>query len=106
VLDRAVVPDDEVADPPPVPVLELRPDDLVGEALDERHRLLVRHPLDADALPFAHVEGLRPAHRVGAGDGMDRVRMAGDLLGGQLDRALELLKSWKVFQTTVAEAKS
>ena len=24
----------------------------------------------------------------------------------QLDRALELLKSWKVFQTTVAEAKS
>jgi len=37
---------------------------------------------------------------------MDRVRMAGDLLGGQLDRALELLKSWKVFQTTVAEAKS
>ena len=41
------------------------------------------------ALPFAHVKGLRAAQGVGAGDGMDHVRVAFDLLGSELDRPLD-----------------
>ena len=63
-LGHAVVPHQEIADPPAVPVAELRPRDELAQFLDERQALFVCHAANPDALAFAHVD------RLAAGDGM------------------------------------
>src|SRR5437016_7120279 len=64
-LDHAVVPHQEIANAPVVPVAEFRSRDEFTQFLDEGQALLVRHAANADTLTFAHVYSLASGHGMG-----------------------------------------
>src|SRR5215813_7688673 len=64
-LGHAVVPHQEIANAPVVPVTEFRSRNDFTKFLDKGQAFLVRHAVNADALAFAHVDGLASGHGMG-----------------------------------------
>ena len=85
-LDGGVVPHQQVADRPAVPVDEAVLHDQVGEPVDQRERFRVVHAVYADALALADVKRLAAGLRVRAGDRMAGVGVPVDLRLGHGDR--------------------
>src|SRR4051812_5980009 len=80
-LGHAVVPHQEIADAPVVPVAELRSCNEFTKFLDDGQAFLVRHAANADTLAFTHVDGLASGYGMGPDDRMLDVRHVLDRIG-------------------------
>src|SRR5258708_17794075 len=87
-LHRAIVPHQQVAPPPTVPVDELRLHDVIGKGADQRLGLFRGDPLDAGAVVTHGVEALAPGLRMGAHDRVPHWRVALYFFPGRRKRAL------------------
>ena len=83
VLGTAIVPHEEITDAPLMTVEELGACDQIGQLLDERQRLRIRHADDANAFASAHINRSPSGHGMGANHRMDDV-------GQVLDRVRKL----------------
>src|SRR4029077_20978407 len=64
-LGHAVVPHQEIANTPVVPVAEFRSCNEFTKFLDEGQAFPVLHAANADTLAFAHIDGLASGHGMG-----------------------------------------
>src|SRR6516162_3100074 len=80
-LHHAVVPHQQVANPPAMAVAELLAWNHFGKLLNQRQALGVRHAADADAFALAHIDRLAAGHWVGANHRVFDVRQILDSVG-------------------------
>src|SRR5579863_3373853 len=83
VLRRAIVPHQEIADPPLVAIDELRSHNLLEQRLQQRAALFLRHIQNVRRVALADIDRLPPRARMRADHRMDRI---GRILGACLRR--------------------
>src|SRR5258708_20787745 len=85
VLNGAVVPDDDIAELPAVPINELVTHGMGFEIGEQRPAFLDAHPLEVLGEVAVHIEGAPTGHGVSAHDRMDGLRTSAALVGDRME---------------------